>query len=157
MKKTLFTLAALFALTMGYSQETHIDTLSTSIGQFILETEGEIPTQSTTSQVINNSDGGATELIIANASSQRLAAQSMQVETTIQAFPNPTADFLTLNVFNASSVIELKITDVSGRILMTDNFSSDNGFYILNLNFSKYALGFFFSRFSLTGESTVSK
>ncbi|NJN77821.1 MAG: T9SS type A sorting domain-containing protein [Saprospiraceae bacterium] len=65
----------------------------------------------------------------------------------INVFPNPTTEFLTvdLELDNISEAVEVKITDVNGRVLATQNFSNvQNDKFTFDV--SDYAAGNYFIR-----------
>ncbi len=65
-------------------------------------------------------------------------AQAPQVDFTITAFPNPTTDFIRLNV-EGTNVENLKytITDISGKVLQNNRLLENNQ----QISFANYTVG----------------
>jgi len=69
------------------------------------------------------------------------SVEDLRTDISISVYPNPTTDFISLKI-ESSKVEDMQytITDFSGRVLQTDNFTDD----IEQINFSNYAAGTYF-------------
>lgn len=95
-----------------------------------------------------NGDGPAFGLWVALASGGELIPLptaflnvNEMTELEFNIFPNPTAEFITINVENNEVINQIIITDVNGRIVQTSSFSKQisvselqEGMYFLNIN-----------------------
>tara|TARA_B110000046_G_scaffold185774_1_gene229228 strand:+ start:1324 stop:3024 length:1701 start_codon:yes stop_codon:yes gene_type:complete len=95
-----------------------------------------------------NGDGPAFGLWVALASGGDLiplptafVGVNELTELEFNIFPNPTTEFITINVENNETINEIIITDINGRIVQTSSFSKqisvselEEGMYFLNIN-----------------------
>ncbi len=67
--------------------------------------------------------------------------EDLRADFKISVYPNPTADFISLNVQNLEfENMQYTITDLTGRLLQNGNITND----IEQFNFSNYAVGTYF-------------
>jgi hypothetical protein len=95
-----------------------------------------------------NGDGPAFGLWVALAAGGELiplpsafAGVNEFTELEFSIFPNPTTDFITINLANNEVINQIIITDVNGKIVQTSNFDKqisvtelEEGMYFLNIN-----------------------
>ena len=70
------------------------------------------------------------------------SVKDLATDINISVYPNPTSDFISLNFAKVSNFgkVSYLVTDFSGRVLQTENFTDD----IEQINFSNYAEGTYF-------------
>lgn len=76
----------------------------------------------------------------------------------VSVFPNPANDAVTINAANvATGAIEISITDVSGKILVTDNLNNTGKQARATLNISSLTPGLYFVRVRTGDQNFVTK
>jgi hypothetical protein len=143
----LFSILILSAISLHGQNMSYGDTLSTDLGNFILETdEGPITQENTSSlESITTDDGGTSQLLSVFPSSERYAnAINQDKVASFNVAPNPVSDFAMLSFQNGSQFLNIQITDISGRCLLSQKKYSENGNYEIRIDMSGYSNGVYF-------------
>ena len=70
------------------------------------------------------------------------------LESSVQIFPNPVSEELTLSITGKERLLNLAIIDITGKVLYTETLSNIPATYTKKLDMSKYANGIYFIRLS---------
>jgi hypothetical protein len=124
MKHTLFIIS--FCATCVVSAQTSTDTLTTSIGEFAVESEEEL-TESTVyvDESYYTPDGGSAEFVSAVSSARFITPQADAHDMHIQVKPNPTIESADLVVDGISGMATIIVTNVLGQVVFTSLVTVD--------------------------------
>lgn len=153
MKFIFFILSTLLFTFYAHSQTlAYADTVSTPVGDFMLETNEE-PSSAITfdHQTQTSSDGGTAEQVNFFPSSERKTSVVAFENLSFNIKPNPTKDMANLSVKNGGMNLIVRISDISGRIISTQNYYSANGEYLNAIDISQYSPGIYFIELNTGG------
>ncbi len=80
------------------------------------------------------------------------------VSFDINFYPNPATDFLKLNLnLKKSNLLAIQVIDISGKIVLTENYGNSNGEQNLNLDLSNLATGLYVLKVNAGNETASYK
>jgi hypothetical protein len=74
----------------------------------------------------------------------------------VKIYPNPVRDELTISISGNEKAVEMTITDINGKKLVSENVTITSNELIKKLDVSKFAKGIYFVRIS-SGERSYSE
>jgi len=85
-------------------------------------------------------------------------ALETQLDETVKLYPNPATSNTTisLNLSNEATV-EMKLIDLSGKVMATKNYGSLNGTWSVNLNTSNYTAGVYLVELTIDGTKVIKR
>ena len=86
----------------------------------------------------------------------RLGVNSLEV-SSIMMYPNPTSDFITINVTNVTAlgVVNVNILDITGKVMMTEKLNGNGAVFNETYDVSTLATGTYFVKFEANGEVQI--
>jgi hypothetical protein len=152
--KLLLLASGIFLFTLHVNGQTlaYADTVSTPIGQFMLETnEALISSVSFDHQTQTAADGGEVESVNFFPSSERRASEIAPEKISFNIKPNPVNEMANLQLKNGGSALTVTISDITGRVISTKNYYSIDGNYQSAIDLSEYTPGIYFVELNTGG------
>ena len=80
-------------------------------------------------------------LLVTGASAVSLGNNDFELDNELKIYPNPTRDYINVSFKNAKKDVNLKITDIQGRILINKNHKENNTTFDNKININSLSQG----------------
>ena len=81
-----------------------------------------------------------------------------QLDETVKLYPNPATSNTTISVnLSNEAVVEMKLIDLSGKVMAAKNYGSLNGVWSVNLNTSNFNAGIYLVELTIDGKKVTKR